>query len=162
MPSVHRFVLRELVTRERAETAPVSHQKRLERNATNAIESKRKCRKINEPARYPVAHNGLVAGSSPAGPTSIFNCLSTPPLRPRAGTRTSYFDEGHYRRLRLATRYLRAGDVTKARLPRIAESESAANRNVGLANIAEAMLHNLEKITPFPHHCRVQACSAAQ
>jgi hypothetical protein len=54
-------------------TAPVSHQKRSLQNATNAIESKRKHSKINEPDHYLVAHNGLVAGSSPAGPTSVFN-----------------------------------------------------------------------------------------
>jgi len=43
--------------------APVSHQKRLNRTVTNAIEPKRKRSKINKAARYPVAHNGLVAGS---------------------------------------------------------------------------------------------------
>jgi len=37
---------------------------------TNATESKRKHSKINEADHYPVAHNGLVAGSSPAGPTT--------------------------------------------------------------------------------------------
>jgi hypothetical protein len=36
----------------------------------NAIERDRKCSKINEAYRYPAAHNGLVAGSSPTGPTS--------------------------------------------------------------------------------------------
>ena len=35
----------------------------------NAIELERKCRKFNKRVRYPVAHNGLVAGSNPAGPT---------------------------------------------------------------------------------------------
>jgi len=48
-------------------TAPVSRQKRPERNATNEIEIKQKRRKINEPNRCPAAHNGLVAGSSPDG-----------------------------------------------------------------------------------------------
>jgi len=48
-------------------TAPVSHQKRPNRSATNAIGLKQKDSKINEADRYPAAHNGLVAGSSPAG-----------------------------------------------------------------------------------------------
>jgi hypothetical protein len=47
------------------------HQKRPKRGATNAIEFKRKGSRINEPDRYTAAHNGLVAGSSPAGPTSL-------------------------------------------------------------------------------------------
>ena len=47
------------------------HQKRPRQNATNAIKPKRKRKKINEPDRYPVAHDGLVAGSSPAGPTTL-------------------------------------------------------------------------------------------
>jgi hypothetical protein len=47
-------------------TAPVSHQKRPERNATKAIGHERKRRKINETDRYPVAHNGLAAGSTQA------------------------------------------------------------------------------------------------
>ena len=51
-------------------TAPVSHQKRPERNATKAIGHEQKARKINEADRYSAAHNGLVAGSSPAGPTN--------------------------------------------------------------------------------------------
>jgi hypothetical protein len=55
------------------DTAPVSHQKRRERHVTNAIEPKRKHKEINEPDLYPVAHNGLVAGSSPAGPTNVLN-----------------------------------------------------------------------------------------
>jgi hypothetical protein len=48
-------------------SAPVSHQKRLQQSTTNAIEIKRKRSKINEADLYPTAHNGLVAGSSPAG-----------------------------------------------------------------------------------------------
>jgi len=40
-------------------------------NTTNAIEPERKRSKINEADRYPAAHNGLVAGSSPAGPTTL-------------------------------------------------------------------------------------------
>jgi len=48
-------------------TAPVSHQKRCDRNVPNAIEIKQEHRKINEAERYPAAHNGLVSGSSPAG-----------------------------------------------------------------------------------------------
>jgi hypothetical protein len=51
-------------------TAPVSHQKQPDRNATNAIEIKQNRSKINGPDRYSAAHNGLVAGSSPAGPTN--------------------------------------------------------------------------------------------
>src|ERR1700694_4274869 len=52
-------------------TAPVSHQKRPRQSPTNAIELERKCSEINETDHYPVAHNGLVAGSSPAGPTTL-------------------------------------------------------------------------------------------
>ena len=52
-------------------TAPVSHQKQPDRNATNANEIEQNHSKINEAYRYPAAHNGLVAGSSPAGPTSV-------------------------------------------------------------------------------------------
>jgi hypothetical protein len=55
---------------ETGPTAPVSHQKRCERNAMNAIEIEQKCREFNEADRYSAAHNGLVAGSSPAGPTT--------------------------------------------------------------------------------------------
>jgi hypothetical protein len=47
-------------------TAPVSHQKRSHRNAMNAINTQRKYSKINDCILYPAAHNGLVAGSSPA------------------------------------------------------------------------------------------------
>jgi hypothetical protein len=54
-----------------SKTAPVSHQKQPHQNATNAIEIKQKRIKINEPDRYSAAHNGLVAGSSPAGRTSL-------------------------------------------------------------------------------------------
>ncbi|WP_157088178.1 hypothetical protein [Bradyrhizobium jicamae] len=44
----------------------------------NAIEPERKRSKLNEADRYPLAHNGLVAGSSPAGPTSgsMLGCIS--------------------------------------------------------------------------------------
>jgi hypothetical protein len=54
---------------ERFVTVPVSHQKQPEQTKTNTIEIERKPSKINEPDRYSAAHNGLVAGSSPAGPT---------------------------------------------------------------------------------------------
>jgi hypothetical protein len=37
-----------------------------EQTKTDTMEIERKSSKINEPIRYPVAHNGLVAGSSPA------------------------------------------------------------------------------------------------
>jgi hypothetical protein len=43
--------------------ATVSHQKQLDRNATSVNETKRKRRKINETARYPAAHTGLVKES---------------------------------------------------------------------------------------------------
>jgi hypothetical protein len=46
-------------------TAPVSHQKRRNQSATNAIEFKQNDSKINKPDRYSAAHNGLVAGSRP-------------------------------------------------------------------------------------------------
>jgi hypothetical protein len=56
---------------ERGVTAPVSHQKRPNQSATNAIEFKRKDSKINEPDRYSAAHNGLFAGSKPAAVMSL-------------------------------------------------------------------------------------------
>jgi hypothetical protein len=43
-------------------TAPVSHQKRPQQSATNAIKGKRKHSEINEGDRFTAAHNGLVAG----------------------------------------------------------------------------------------------------
>ncbi|MGY4503748.1 hypothetical protein ACVWYH_007705 [Bradyrhizobium sp. GM24.11] len=51
-------------------TAPVSHQKRRERNATKAIGLEQKSPEINGVDQHSAAHVGLVAGSSPAGPTS--------------------------------------------------------------------------------------------
>jgi hypothetical protein len=59
--------------------APVSHQKQPHQNATNAIEIEQKRSKINEADRFTAAYNGLVAGSSPAGPTSalILCCFDT-------------------------------------------------------------------------------------
>jgi len=59
------------------DAAPVSHQKQPHQNATNAIEIEQKSSKINEPDLYPPAHNGPVAGSSPAGPTSDYQELAT-------------------------------------------------------------------------------------
>jgi len=50
--------------------APVSHQKQPHQNATNVIEIEQKRSKINGADRYSAAHNGLVAGSSPARPTN--------------------------------------------------------------------------------------------
>jgi hypothetical protein len=50
--------------------APVSHQKRPDPDAPNAIKCERKRSKINKARHFPAAHNGLVAGSSPAGPTN--------------------------------------------------------------------------------------------
>jgi hypothetical protein len=52
-------------------TAPVSHQKRSQRDATNTIKLDQIVRKINAGAPCPAAHNGLVGGSSPPGPTSF-------------------------------------------------------------------------------------------
>jgi hypothetical protein len=49
-------------------TAPVSHQKRPERNATNAVGIQQNRKKINELEHYLATHNGLVAGSSLPGP----------------------------------------------------------------------------------------------
>jgi len=59
------------------DAAPVSHQKQPHQNATNAIEIEQKRGKINEADRYSAAHNGLVAGSSPAGPTKEIKWLSS-------------------------------------------------------------------------------------
>jgi len=50
--------------------APVSHQIRTHQSVTTAIDAGRKLGKINESNLYPPAHNGLVAGSSLAGPTN--------------------------------------------------------------------------------------------
>jgi hypothetical protein len=58
---------------ERSRTASASHQKRPHQNATNTISLWRNRSKISEADRYPPAHNGLVAGSSPAGPTNDIN-----------------------------------------------------------------------------------------
>jgi len=44
-------------------TAPVSHQKRPQQSATNAIKGKRKHSEINEGDRFTAAHNDLVAGT---------------------------------------------------------------------------------------------------
>jgi hypothetical protein len=60
------------------EAAPVSHQKQPDRNATNAIETKQSLRKINEADRCSAAHNGLVAGASPAGPANFAKTEITP------------------------------------------------------------------------------------
>ena len=49
-------------------SASVSHQKRRRRNATNAINLEQRRRKISVADPYPVADNGVVAGSTP-GPT---------------------------------------------------------------------------------------------
>jgi len=51
-------------------TAPVSHQKQPRQSETKSVEPDRKCSKTSEADRYPPAHNGLLAGSSPAEPTS--------------------------------------------------------------------------------------------
>ncbi|WFU80704.1 hypothetical protein QA645_40855 [Bradyrhizobium sp. CIAT3101] len=44
-------------------------------SATNVVEFFGKRRKINDGGHYPAAHNGLVAGSSPAGPTKNISDL---------------------------------------------------------------------------------------
>src|SRR5258708_9619449 len=51
-------------------TASVSHQKLPQQSATNAIKGNRKHSEINEADRFTAADNGLVTGSSPAGPTN--------------------------------------------------------------------------------------------
>jgi len=61
-------------TRLTIAAAPVSLQKGPEQSRTNASDFKRKLNKYNKTEHYPAAHNGLVAGSSPAGPTKA--CLS--------------------------------------------------------------------------------------
>jgi len=70
-------------------TAPVSHQKRPHRNATNAIECKRNRSKINEADRYPPAHNGLVAGSSPAGQPSLAERVKAATPKPKGRRRAA-------------------------------------------------------------------------
>jgi hypothetical protein len=67
---------------ERARTAPGSHQKRPRQSNTNAIDFKRKLNKVNKADPYPPAHNGLVAGSSPAGPTNEIKYLKTGTCEP--------------------------------------------------------------------------------
>jgi hypothetical protein len=52
-----------------------SHQKGPEQDTTNAINHRQKCRKINDLMVYPVAHNGLVAGSIPTEPTNEISSL---------------------------------------------------------------------------------------
>ncbi len=51
-----------------------SHQKRPHRTTTIAIELKQNHGKISDHGHYSAAHNGLVAGSSPAGPTTLRPC----------------------------------------------------------------------------------------
>jgi hypothetical protein len=50
-------------------TAPVSRQNRPNRSATIAIGLRQNESNSNEADRYPIAHDGLVAGSTPAGLT---------------------------------------------------------------------------------------------
>jgi hypothetical protein len=59
--------------------APVSHPKRSKQDTTNDIKRDGNCWKINEPGRYPPAHNGLVAGSG-------IVARSRPPSRVETGT----------------------------------------------------------------------------
>jgi hypothetical protein len=58
------------LARSTRRSSAVSHQKRSHQNATNTINLQRRCSEINDRVLFPPAHNGLVAGSSPAGPTS--------------------------------------------------------------------------------------------
>ncbi len=51
-------------------TAPVSHQKRLEREATDPIKRVKSSGKSTPAIFCPAAHNGLVGGSNPPGPTT--------------------------------------------------------------------------------------------
>jgi hypothetical protein len=74
-----------LINKVDMEAAPVSHQNKPDQSTTNTNEIKRKRSKINEANRYPAAHNGLVAGSSPAGPTNqqLTRIFFIAPLRHR-------------------------------------------------------------------------------
>ena len=53
-------------------TAPVSHQKRLERETTDPIKRVKSSGKSTPAIFCPAAHNGLVGGSNPPGPTTQF------------------------------------------------------------------------------------------
>jgi len=48
-----------------------SHQERTHQDATNAIKIERNYSRNSKPDRYPVAHNGLVAGSDPDGTAGL-------------------------------------------------------------------------------------------
>jgi hypothetical protein len=61
-------------------TAPVSHQKRPQQRATNAIDLERKPKEVD---LSPPAQNGLVAGSSPAGPRPLAKRGMLPAPKPR-------------------------------------------------------------------------------
>jgi hypothetical protein len=74
---------------ERSRTASASHQKRPHQNATNTISLWRNRSKISEADRYPPAHNGLVAGSSPAGPTNDINDVVGARIMPRRLARSA-------------------------------------------------------------------------
>jgi hypothetical protein len=113
-------------------TAPVSHQKRPLRNATNAINLQRKYNKINEAGRYPAAHNGLVAGSRFAGQflccwtlgdRTTYRSFFKPARAERSAKRASEWLDGHSHdkrgnALRLSTASFSHSGVTKLRTPR--------------------------------------------
>jgi hypothetical protein len=61
----------------------------LTKNATNTIEIKSNRSKMNEANRYSAAHNGLVAGSSPAGPTIAGMYITIPTIPGGAGLRSA-------------------------------------------------------------------------
>jgi len=59
----------------------------------NPVERERKCSK-NSRFVYPAAHNGLVAGSSPAGPTSksiTYQVFISPPVGAPHQKKTLFF-----------------------------------------------------------------------
>jgi hypothetical protein len=74
--------------REFSVAAPVSHHKRPGQSAANAVEFKRKGCKISKADRYSPAHNGLAAGSSPAGLSSFLGLTDDSPTDQRSGTAT--------------------------------------------------------------------------
>ena len=77
-------------------TAPVSHQKRPNRSATNAIGLRQKDTNINEADRYPAAHNGLVAGSK-AAETRTNSIAARVSLRPPVDFRPKYRERISFR-----------------------------------------------------------------
>jgi hypothetical protein len=66
-------------------TAIQRQQKRWLQASSNAYDCSQNINEINERELFTAAHNGLVAGSSPAGPATEFNNL--PALRAREAAR---------------------------------------------------------------------------